>query len=190
MIKDLTHDVVNLLAYYYDCQDKCEKYECQYCVDDEEAERYACPDPEDCGCDDCEMARADYSSDEDYSYDDDNDDEEDDDEDPDERRERKKRERKREKAYKKRNQRDHMKHLSDEHNKKLRIFLNFKQDLIPLCDSSFWGNCEFGLDDIFRCMVLNKGHKFLNMEEPPRPESPRSPKAWQYMMGMENEDYE
>ena len=45
MLKDLTHDVINLLAYYHDCEDKDKEYECKYCVDefngvlDEEAER-------------------------------------------------------------------------------------------------------------------------------------------------------
>lgn len=204
MLKELTHDVVNLIAYYHDCEDKDKEYECKYCIDefngveDEEAERYACPDPEDCGCDDCEKARCDYSSDEDYSdyYDDedeDEDEEDNDDEDPEEKRERMKLERKREKAYKKRNQRQYMQHLKLDHERKLRIILHFKQDFIPICEENGFfgdGQCEWGVDDILRCIELNKGHKFLHMEEPPRPESPRSPKAWQYMMGMENDDYE
>jgi len=195
LLKELTHDVVNLLAYHHDCEDKSKEYECKYCVDefndveDEEAELYACPD--ECYCDDCE--REEYSSDEDedYSYDEDDEDD-DEEEDPDERRERRKEERKKEKAYKKRNQRDFMTHLKEEHEKKLTIFLRFKQSFVPLCEMGLYGdgNCEWGLNDIFRCMDLNKGHKFLHMEEPPRPASPRSPKAWQYMMGMENEDYE
>lgn len=86
-----------------------------------------------------------------------------------------------------------MTHLKEEHERKLRIILYFKQDLIPMCGfNGFFGdaNCEWGVDDVLRCMELNKGHKFLHMEEPPRPVSPRSPKAWQYMMGMENDDYE
>ena len=71
MLKDLTHDVINLLAYYHDCEDKDKEYECKYCVDefngvlDEEAERYACPsssNPEECGCDECVEACRDYSS--------------------------------------------------------------------------------------------------------------------------------
>ena len=102
-------------------------------------------------------------------------------------------ERKREKVFKKRNQREHIAHLKKEHEKKLRIILYFKQDLIPMCGfNGFFGdaNCEWGVDDVLRCMELNKGNKFLHMEEPPRPVSPRSPKAWQYMMGMENDDYE
>ena len=67
MLKELTHDVVNLLAYHHDCEDKSMEYECKYCVDefngvkDEEAELYACPDA--CYCDDCEI-RGEYSSDE------------------------------------------------------------------------------------------------------------------------------
>ena len=131
MLKDLTHDVINLLAYYHDCEDKDKEYECKYCVDefngvlDEEAERYACPsssNPEECGCDECEMACRDYSSEEDYSYEDEDEDEED----PEEKRERMKLERKREKAFKKRNQREHMAHLKKEHEKKLRIILYFK----------------------------------------------------------------
>ena len=202
MLKDLTHDVVNLLAYYHDCEDKAKKYECKYCVEkfngvvNEEDERYACP--EECGCDDCEMG--DYSSDEedcDFSYEDEDEDEdvvgEVDEEDPEEKRERMILERKREKAHKKRNQREHMAHLKDEHERKLRIILYFKQDLIPMCGfQGFFGdaNCEWGLGDVLNHVGLNKGHKFLQMEEPPRPESPRSPKAWQYMMGMENDDYE
>jgi len=203
MLKDLTHDVVNLLAYYHDCEDKAKEYECKYCVDefngivDEEAGRYACPsssDPYDCGCDECEEATRDYSSDEDDSYEDEDEDEEDDDEeDPDEKRERMKLERKREKAYTKRNQRDHLEHLQREHKKMLKIVLYFKQDLIPMCGFNGFhgdGDCEFGVDDVLRCMDLNKGHKFLHMEEPPRPVSPRSPKAWEYMMGIADDHYD
>ena len=117
MLKDLTHDVINLLAYYHDCEDKDKEYECKYCVDefngvlDEEAERYACPsssNPEECGCDECEMACRDYSSEEEYSYEDEDEDEDDDEEDPEDKRERMKLERKREKAFKKRNQREHI----------------------------------------------------------------------------------
>ena len=189
MLKELTHDVVNLLAYHHDCEDKSNEYECKYCVDefngveDEDAERYACPD--ECYCEDCE--REEYSSDEDEDYYDD-DDLDDDEEDLGERKERIKEE----KAFKKRNQRDFIKHLTKEHKKKLTIFLRFKQNFIPLCEMGFIGdgNCEWGLDDVFRCLDLNKGHKFLHMEEPPLPASPRSPKAWQYMMGMENDDNE
>merc|ERR1719308_131970 len=96
MLKEVTHDVVNLVAYYHDCQDKNKEYECKYCVDkfnsvvDPEVERYpagyACPDQEECGCNDCENAKCDYSSDEDYSYDEEDDDDEEDNEDSDERR--------------------------------------------------------------------------------------------------------
>lgn len=202
LLKELTHDVVNLVAYYHDCEDKDKEYECKYCInefngfEDTEDKRYACPNPEDCGCDDCEKARCDYSSDEDYSdyYDDEDEDEDEEgDEDLDERKERMKLERKRGKAYKKRNQKEHIKHLKEEHERKLKIILHFKQDFIPLCaENGFFGdgNCEWGVDDILRCMELNKGIKFLHMEEPPRPASPRSPKAWQYMMGMEDDDYD
>ena len=196
LLKELTHDVVNFVAYYHDCEDKDEEYECKYCVDefngvkDEEAERYACPS--ECECDYC-YGIVGFDSEEDYSYDDCDDEEEDkNDEDPEERRERIKLKRKREKAYKKRNQREHMKHLKDEHEKTLKIILYFKQNIIPLCENGFMGGgkCEWGLDDVLRCMDLNKGHKLLHMEEPPRPESPRSPKAWQYHLGMENDDYD
>jgi len=165
MLKDLTHDVVNLLAYYHDCEDKAKEYECKYCVDkfngvaNEEDERYACP--EECGCDDCEMG--DYSSEEDYdfSYEDEDEDVvgEVDEEDPEEKRERMILERKREKAHKKRNQREHMAHLKDEHERKLRIILYFKQDLIPMCGfNGFFGdaNCEWGLDDVLNHVGLNK----------------------------------
>jgi len=200
MLKELTHDVVNLVAYYHDCEDKEKEYECKYCVDkfngvvDPEDERYpvgyACPDQEECGCNDCENARCDYSSDEDYSYDEEDDDDEEDNEDSDERRARKKLERKRAKAYKRRNQREHMRHLKEEHERKLKIILHFKQDFIPLCGESGFFYGEYGLDEVFRCMNLNKGHKFLHMVEPPRPRSPGSPKAWQYMMGMEDDDYD
>ena len=72
----------------------------------------------------------------------------------------------------------------------MKIILHFKQDFIPLCGESGFFYGEYGLDEVFRCMNLNKGHKFLHMEEPPRPRSPGSPKAWQYMMGMENDDYD
>ena len=101
-------------------------------------------------------------------------------------------ERKREKAHKKRNQREHLKHLKDEHEKTLRIILYFKQDFIPLCENGFMGdgNCEWGLDDVLRCMDLNKGNKFLHMEKPPSPESPSSPKACQYMKRLESGDYD
>ena len=195
MLKDLTHDVVNLLAYYHDCEDKDKEYECKYCVDqfngvvNEEDERYACPEV--CGCDDCEMGNYSYNSEEEYYEDEDDEVEKEGEEDPDERRQRMKLERKREKAYKKRNQREHMEHLKEEHERKLRIILYFKQDLIPMCGfNGFFGdaNCEWGVEDVLNHVGLNKGHKFLHMEEPPRPVSPRSPKAWQYMMGMENDN--
>ena len=54
-------------------------------------------------------------------------------------------------------------------------------DLIPMCGfNGFFGdaNCEWGVEDVLNHVGLNKGHKFLHMEEPPRPVSPRSPKAW------------
>ena len=137
----------------------------------------------------------DCSSEEDYSYEDEvqDEDEEEGEEDHDERRQRMKQERKREKAFKKSNQREHMTLRKEEHERKLRIILYFKQDLIPMCGfNGFFGdaNCEWGVEDVLNHVGLNKGHKFLHMEEPPRPVSPRSPKAWQYMMGMENDDYE
>jgi len=195
MLKEVTHDVVNLVAYYHDCQDKDKEYECKYCVDkfdgvvDPDDERYACNDSE-CCCEDCEKARCDYSSDEDYSFDDEEvDDKEDHNKDPDERRKRMKLERKRAKAYKKRNQREHIEHLNREHERKLKIVLYFKQDFIPLCEGGFYHG-EFGLDEVLRCLDLNKGRKFLHMVEPPRPRSPGSPNAWQYMMGMEDDDYD
>ena len=94
----------------------------------------------------------DYSSEDEevYSYE-----ENDDKEDPDERKERMKLERKRENALKKRNQREHMAHLKKEDEKKLRIILYFKQNLIPMCGfNGFFGdaNCEWGVDDVFHCM--------------------------------------
>ena len=50
---------------------------------------------------------------------------------------------------------------------------------------------EWGVGNVLLCMELNKGHKFLQipskfMERPPRPVSPRTPKACQYI--MENDD--
>lgn len=184
MLKELTHDMVNLVAYYHDCEDKDKEYECKYCVDEfngvvnEELEDYACG-AYGCSCEvcnpECDPERAGYLSDEDYTYEDEDKDE-DSEEDPDERRERKKQERKKEKAYQKRNQREHMAHLEREHIKKLRVIVYFKQDLIPKCDAGFWDeicfDCVGALDDVLQCMGLNKGHKFLHMEEPPRPVLP------------------
>ena len=193
-LKDLTHDVVNLLAYYHNCEDKDKEYECKYCVDKFNGVVKRCAYPEVCGCDDCETGGCSYSEEE--YYEDEDEVEREGEEDPDERRQRMKLERKREKAYKKRNQREHMKHLRQEHETKLRIFLHFKQDLIPMCGfNRFFGdtNCEWGLFDVLNHIGFNKGHKFLHMEEPPCPESPRSPKAWQYqgqlyeMYNYENE---
>ena len=86
-----------------------------------------------------------------------------------------------------------MAHLKKEDEKKLRIILYFKQNLIPMCGfNGFFGdaNCEWGVDDVFHCMELNKGHKVLHMEEPPRPVSPKSPKAQEYIMGIADEQYD
>ena len=192
ILKELTHDVVNLVAYYHDCEDKSKEYECQYCVDqfngveDEEAELYACPS--ECGCNDCE--RISYDSHEDYSYSYDDKEHDDEEENFEERRERFEEERKIRKAFIKRNQRDHIEHLSEEHENKLNIFLRFKQNFIPLCETGFWGfrNCD--LTEVLRHMSLKKGIKFLHMKKAPCPTSPKSPKLWKYIMGRENDDHD
>ena len=173
ILKELTHDVVNLVAYYHNCEDKSKEYKCKYCVDEfngvetKEAEQYACPS--ECGCNDCDANKGRM---------------------PREKRSSSWYGRQKRKAYKKRNQRDHIDHLREEHEKELNIFLRFKQNVIPLCETGFWGfrNCD--LADVLRHMSLNKGIKFLHMEEPPFLMSPRSPKVWQYMIGLENDDYD
>ena len=89
------------------------------------------------------------------------------------------------------NQREHMSHLIEDHKKKLRIILHFKQDLIPMCGvNGFFGDasCGWSFHDVLHCMDLNKGHKFLHMEES-CPVSPRSPKAWEKLMGIADEHY-
>ena len=185
ILKELTHDVVNLVAYYHDCEDKSKEYECKYCVDefngveDEEADRYICPS--ECVCNDCERISCD-------SHDDHDDEHEEEEEDFDKRR--LEEERKIRKAYKKRSQEDYIEHLREEHEIKLNIFLRFKQNLIPLCETGFWGfrNCD--LADVLRHMSLKKGIKFLHMKEAPCPMSPKSPNVWKYMMGRENDDYD
>ena len=84
----------------------------------------------------------------------------------------------------------HLKHLVEKHSfHKLTPFFRQKQSLIPIC----WNgnlNCEYGLDRVFNQMTLNKGFNFLHMEEPPLPTPPGSPKMWQIMNGMADEDYE
>ena len=104
LLKELTHDVINFIAYYHECKDKNKEYECKYCVDefngvkDEEAEKYACPS--ECECDYCYGIFG-NGKEEDYFYEcDDKEDKHDIDL---EKREMMKLERKREKANKKRN---------------------------------------------------------------------------------------
>ena len=148
ILERLTHDVVNLVAYYHDCEDKSKEYDCRYCdVEEEESERYSCQSD--------------------------------------------RKERTPIKTYLKRNQRDYIKHLGEEHENQLNNFLRFKQDVIPLCELGFWGfrNCD--LSDVLRHMSLNKGMKFLHSEEEPSPPMPLlGAKMWQSMIETEHDDYE
>ena len=84
----------------------------------------------------------------------------------------------------------HLKHLIEKHNfHELTPFFRQKQSLIPIC-RNYNLHCENGLDEVYNQMTLNKGFKFLHTEEPSVPTPPGSPKMWQIMNGMADEDYE
>ena len=162
-LDELTHDAVKMIAYHLDCEDKSKEYECKYCIarytGEEEEDIYAEHDLYDCGCDECEGGSdAMYSDYEDERFFSKMRGEKQDEE-----------ERRKNKVYKKRNQKKHFEHLVRKHESKLTTFLRYKQDIIPMCETTRASvACEWELSDMFQQIWLYKSHKYLHMEVPPR----------------------
>ena len=142
-----------MITYYLDCEDKSKKHECKLCIEwynngeKENEDHYYCE--EDCDC--YEAGTRIYSDDE--TSDEDEEEEGD---------------TKRKFVYAKRSQKKLLKHISERHKEKVKVFFFEHEDIIP--SHPFW-NCEnqYGFEHLIEMMEYEDNLEYINMEKAKTP---------------------